>query len=115
MDLPDEVQNEISSARMALEKGNGGKARVCARRAVGEAFRLSEHSKELGRGLSANEILKLIAAADDFPAGVKTAARRLAASVNDEEISLSPVEDALLIIQDLLRAIPGKRGEDTEG
>jgi hypothetical protein len=98
----EEIQKEITSAQKALEDQNEGKARVCARRAVGNAFRLSNHSMEVLQSIGANEILKIIAADEMFSEGVRNAARRLAASVNEGDISLRPVDDALLIIEELL-------------
>lgn len=104
MVLPEEIQSEITSAQKALEDGNDGKARVCARRAVGKAFQFSNPSKEIQRSINANEVLKLIAVNEKFSEKANKAARRLSASVIEAEISLKPVEDALLIIKELLSA-----------
>ena len=101
--LPEKIQSEITSARKALDDGNEGKARVCARRAVGNAFRFSNHTKGNDILISANEILKLIATNENFSEEARKAARRLSANVNEADISLQPVEDALLIIEELLR------------
>ncbi|HUI31130.1 MAG TPA: hypothetical protein VLX91_13040 [Candidatus Acidoferrales bacterium] len=106
-DLPEEIQGELRLAQDAMNLGNEGKARVCARRSVGKAFQAFGHAKGLRPGssgmrvLDANETLKLISVTEEFPAGVREAARRLSASVLEKEISKRPVDDALLIIEEL--------------
>jgi hypothetical protein len=102
MVLPEDVRSELSSAQEASNKGNEGRARVCARRAVGNAFRGSKYWKEDSPPQSVNEILKLISSSDKIPAETRNAARRLSASVLEEDISRRPIEDALLIIEELL-------------
>jgi hypothetical protein len=104
MVLPEEVQSELSSAQEALKGDNIGKARVCARRAVGKAFNLLKYSKKMERPVGVNEILKLIAAAEKFSAEARNAAQRLSANVLEQEISTKPIDDALLIIEELLRS-----------
>lgn len=102
MILPEGIQSELSSAHEALNEGNEGKARVCARRAVGNAFRKSKYWKENERPLSANTVLKLIASSDKISVETRNAARRLSAGVLEEDISRRPIDDALLIIEELL-------------
>jgi len=102
MVLPEEVENELSSAQEALSDGNIGKARVCARRAVGNAFRLSKHFTEFRKVLSAIEIVKLVGSSETFSLEVRKAALRLSASVTEGKISEHPVKDALVIIEGLL-------------
>ncbi len=102
MVLPEEIQSELKSAHEALNDGNEGKARVCARRAVGKAFQISKYSGEVERFISAHEIVKLVARSNKFPAGIREAATRLSASVLEEIISKKPIDDALLIIETLL-------------
>ncbi len=60
--LPTEIESELRQAQAALAEGNDGKARVCARRAVGKAFSLSKYSgSDVCRSaLSATESLKVI-------------------------------------------------------
>ncbi len=101
--IQQDIRNELMQAQAALADGNTGKARVCARRAVGKAFQLSGHAKEIGRLVSANESLKIIAAMTQLPVKVRKAAERLSASVLEEGISQKPVEDALVIIAELLK------------
>ena len=102
-EIPEDIRNELMQAHAALAEGNEGKARVCARRAVGKAFNQSNYFREITRVVSANEILKLLSSDARLSAEVRTAARRLAASVMEEGISKKPVEDALMIIEELLR------------
>jgi hypothetical protein len=105
--LPIEILNELESACKASSDGNLGKARVCARRAVGIAFRLSHHSKGIDGIVTAIEIVRRIAVLQDLPVPVRDAARRLSMSVVDEETSTKPVDDSILIIEGLLRDIQG--------
>jgi hypothetical protein len=50
MNWPDELERELTLARTARLRGNEGRARVCARRAVGIAARLylDEHGVQIG-------------------------------------------------------------------
>jgi len=102
MALPDEIQTEMDAARGALESNNTGKARVCARRAVGKAFAKSKYCKEYERIVNANEIVKLIADDKRFSIKVRDAARRLSTRVTEEGISERPFDDAAAIIEALL-------------
>lgn len=102
-DLPEEIENELRQAQAAVTEGNDGKARVCARRAVGKAFLLSGFSKGVERSVSAIESLKLIAALEELPAEIRDAARRLSVSVAENlPLSEKPVDDATLIVGVLL-------------
>jgi ABC-type lipopolysaccharide export system ATPase subunit len=100
MEMQEDIANELRQAQLALSEGNIGKARVCARRAVGIAYRLSKHSGL--NQISANECLKRIVNISEFPLEVRNAARRLAASVREGTVSDKPVEDALTIIKELI-------------
>ena len=53
---PQEIESELRQAREALADGNDGKARVCARRAVGKAFASSKYSFGINRVVSANSV-----------------------------------------------------------
>ncbi len=104
--LPAEIQFELDSAAAAQKEGNHGKARVCARRAVGKAFVMTEYYTQLIRPVSANESLKLISDNNGLAPDVRDAARRLSTSVAEAEtaqVSKEPVMDALVIIRALLR------------
>lgn len=105
MDLPHEIEAELTLARTAADDGNDGKARVCARRAVGRAFQRSPYSSELTSTQSAIQILRAISMSDVFPADVRKASARLSASVAENDgllVSTRPVEDALVLITYLL-------------
>lgn len=105
MNLPEEIESELTLSRDAAAEGNDGKARVCARRAVGRAFRRSRYSSELTSTQSTTQILKAISTSDLFPPGVRKASARLSASVAENDglsVSMKPVEDALVLITHLL-------------
>lgn len=101
MDLPREIETELEQARRAREEGNDGKARVCARRAVGKAFMSSQYSGEINRSLSATQCLRMISENEGMPAPVREAAVRLSTGVAERTgapVSTQPLEDALVII-----------------
>lgn len=105
MELPVEVAAELAHSVDAADEGNLGKARVCARRAVGKAFMISSYSTGFPSPLSAAQCLKALTEMKDLPEEVRAAARRLATGVaekGDVSISVKPVEDATAIITQLL-------------
>ncbi len=105
MDLPGEIASELEQARKAEAEGNDGKARVCARRAVGRAFMLSNYSAGFPPSFSATQSLKAVIELKDLPEAVRGAATRLSTSVAENSglsISMKPVEDAVIIIHQLL-------------
>ncbi len=92
-------------ARDALTDGNDGKARVCARRAVGKAFQDSRYRTRFPSAQSTPQILKAISGSEVFPPDVREIAERLAASVAENNgllVSSHPVEDAVGLIIYLL-------------
>lgn len=104
MELPEEIEAELSRAREAEKEGNDGKARVCARRAVGKAFTLSRYPAEPAPALSTTQILNIISADGTLAEGVREAAGRLATSIAENKglsVSAHPVRDALIIISGL--------------
>ncbi len=103
MKLPKEILSELESANAAINGANMGKARVCARRAVGAAYLLSITSPVAKQSLSAIQILRIIGELEKLPDEVKSAAKRLSASVSMGEISSDPIGDAQIIIGELLR------------
>lgn len=105
MDLPEEIELELDRARTAETEGNHGKARVCARRAVGRAFMLSGYSAGLPASASAVQCLKAVSESDEFSRDARDAARRLLAGVTENggsSVSLKPIEDAVIVITRLL-------------
>ncbi len=105
MDLPGEIASELEQAQKAEAEGNDGKARVCARRAVGRAFMLSTYSTGFPPSFSATQSLKAVIELNDVPEAVRAAATRLSTGVAGNKglsISVNPVEDAVVIINQLL-------------
>ncbi len=112
--LPADILAELRDAIQAESLGNDGKARVCARRAVGKAFALTKYFGRSGRPVSATESLKIILDLDETSLAARDAARRLSTSVTEaknSQISTKTVDDALIIIRELLAdrrsALPG--------
>jgi len=103
--LPQEVQLELYTAQDALKSGNLGRARVCARRAVARAYEKSDLNPHPGHPISAMEVLKRLSQIENLRPELQNAIRRLSASVadNDMQISTMPIEDALSIIEFILR------------
>lgn len=99
-----QIQRELATAEAALQAGNHGKARVCARRAVGLATEawLEQHDRPwLG---DAMEYLRRIQNDASFPASVREAAERLTTSVpkqHEAPFTADPIGDANLIIAHL--------------
>jgi hypothetical protein len=95
------IDVELTRAKKALEEGNSGMARVCARRACGISisFRL-QNDPHSGYGESAMNQLKSIQNDDSVPVKIKDAARGLLTNVSDQTtlpFSFNPVGDAELI------------------
>lgn len=107
MELPVEVEAELSRAREAEKDGNNGRARVCARRAVGKAFAMSNYPKHQAPALSTTQILNILSADETLAEEIRAAAERLAASVavdHGESVSVYPLQDALTIISGILES-----------
>ncbi len=96
------IQREIDAAREALRAGHQGRARVCARRAAGNA--LAWLQTRLGKpqwGSDALHRLQGLNADPDVPPGVAAAAGRLIANISKQFTygsSEDPLQDALRII-----------------
>ena len=100
-----QIDRELAAAQAALQAGNEGKARVCARRAVGLAAEawLERHADRLWRG-DAMEYLRQIQQEASFPSPVREAAERLSTSVpkqHEAPFTADPIGDAKLIIAHL--------------
>lgn len=103
----EQIEKEFSAAREALKIGNDGKARVCARRAAGQAITwfLSKFPKK-GWGTDAMSQLQSLKDDDSFPQEVRHAAERLTTKVSDRfnyQFSTDPIHDAQIIIQHIER------------
>jgi hypothetical protein len=105
----DRIEEELDAARAALASGNEGKARVCARRAAGEAI-ARYRMKTPAPGWPADALGLLLALRDDpsFSAGARDAAGRLTAKVSDRHaMSTDPIGDAAVIIDECARRTAG--------
>jgi hypothetical protein len=97
------IDAELTRAKKALEEGNIGMARVCARRACGNAisFWLEENPHQ-GYGESSMNQLRSIQTDDKIPKEVKDAAKRLTVQIFNQScssISSDPINDANTIIK----------------
>lgn len=97
------IENEISMAKKALEEGNAGKARVCARRAAGIAisYWLESHP-EINWGESAISLLNNLKEYRQMPDKIREAAIRLTTSVKNKnltEFTEDPLQDSSIIIK----------------
>jgi hypothetical protein len=95
------IDVELTRAKKALEEGNIGMARVCARRACGNAisFWLEDNPRQ-GYGESAMNQLRSIQSNDTVPKEVKDAAERLTTHVtnqSDSPFSDEPITDAKIL------------------
>jgi hypothetical protein len=95
------IDAELNKAKKALEEGNIGMARVCARRACGSAisFWLEDNPRQ-GYGESAMNQLRSVQSDDTLPKKVKDAAERLTTKVADQTappFSNEPITDAEII------------------
>jgi len=95
------IDVELTRAKKAMEEGNIGMARVCARRACGisVSFWLEDNPRQ-DYGESAMNQLRSIQSDDTVPKEVKDAAERLTTKVADQTtspITDDPIEDASII------------------
>ncbi len=95
------IDAELNRANKALEEGNIGMARVCARRACGNAisFWLEDNPRQ-DYGESAMNQLRSIQSDDIVPKEVKDAAERLTTHVtnqSDSPFTSDPIADAKIL------------------
>ena len=95
------IDAELNRAKKALEEGNIGMARVCARRACGNAisFWLEDNPRQ-GYGESAMNQLRSIQSDDTLPREIKDAAERLTTHVanqSDLKFTADPIADAKIL------------------
>jgi len=98
----EEIEKEFASAREALKIGNDGKARVCARRAVGHALEWYL-TKFPGEGWGMDAMTRLVKLKEDksFPEEIREAAARLTARISGQftyPYKTNPEEDAGIIV-----------------
>ena len=95
------IDAELNRAKQAVEEGNIGMARVCARRACGNAisFWLQNNPRD-SYGESVMNQLRSIQSDETIPTEVKDAAERLTTKVADQTTSPfsdDPITDAEII------------------
>ena len=95
------IDAELSRAKKAVEEGNIGMARVCARRACGNAISFwLQNNPDHNYGESVMNQLRSIQSDDTIPKEVKYAAERLTTKVADQTtspLSDDPITDAEII------------------
>ena len=100
------IDAELSRVNQALEEGNIGMARVCARRACGISISFwLENNPRQGYGESAMNQLRSIQSDDTIPKEVQDAAERLTTKVADQTtspLSDDPITDAKIITNHFL-------------
>ena len=98
----EQIEKELATAREALKTGNEGKARVCARRAAGQAI-VWFMTKFPRPDWGADALSQLAHLQDDrtFPREIRDAAVRLTTKISDRftyPFTSKPVDDARLIV-----------------
>jgi hypothetical protein len=98
-----QAESELNNGIKALNIGNVGKARVCARRACFAIidFWLKDHS-EHNWGNNAMSVLESLKDQVSFPFEVREAAKRLTSKVDQSfstRFAENPIDDAKIIIQ----------------
>ena len=100
------IDVELTRARKAMEEGNDGMARVCARRACGISISFwLENNPRKGYGESAMNQLRSIQSDDTVPKEVKDAAERLTTHVtnqSDSSFTDDPIADAKILTNHFL-------------
>ena len=95
------IDAELNRGKLAEEEGNIGMARVCARRACGNAISFwLQNNPRHSYGESAMNKLRSIQSEDTVPNEVKDAAERLTAKVedpSDSKITNDPIADSRII------------------
>ncbi len=108
--LVEELRREFGDAHQSRARGNEGRARVCARRAAGWAIGWYAESQALAeRHTNALEHLRWFVHYPGAKEELRAAAERLTMKVNPEgklSHDEDPLEDARLIIRDLLGIDP---------
>ena len=102
MNWMEDIELEMRRAREAQQKGNSGKARTSARRAVGLAVEeLQKRFPDTSYGRDFITQLRSLAADPALPQAARDAADRLQARLmpDFQSRSLNPVEDAAIILE----------------
>ena len=98
----EQIEKEFETAREALKTGNDGKARVCSRRAAGQAITwfLTQNPRQ-GWGTDSMGQLSRLKNDPMFPQEIREAAVRLTTKISDRftyPFTTSPIDDAQRII-----------------
>jgi hypothetical protein len=100
------IEAELSRAKQAVEEGNVGMARVCARRACGISISFwLEDNPRSNYGESAMNQLRSIQSDDTVPKEIKDAAERLTTKVAGQTtlpFSDDPITDAKILTNHFL-------------
>jgi hypothetical protein len=104
----EEIEKELAMAEAALLETNEGKARVCARRAVGLAMQasLERCPRPEWRGDAMHQ-LRQIQQEESFPLPIRQAAERLSTKITQRDtapFTSNPIADARVIIAYLMSA-----------
>ena len=95
------IDAELSRAKQAVNEGNIGMARVCARRACGNAISFwLQNNPDHSYGESVMNQLRSIQSDDTIPKEVKDAAERLTTQVanqSDSTFTADPIADAEIL------------------
>jgi hypothetical protein len=106
-DALERIASEFATAEEAAREGNGGKVRVCARRAAGVAMSYwLQSNPRPGWGVDALSQLRAAGQDADLPPHVREAAQRLTAKVTERFTSpfpTDPVEDSKTVIDHFLQ------------
>ncbi|MBK9246604.1 MAG: hypothetical protein IPM69_00450 [Ignavibacteria bacterium] len=97
-----QINDELLTAKIAIDNGNEGKARVCARRAV-QIILQSKIGVSNGYTFSAMSALQYLIDSTEYPEIIRQAAGRLKgglrAKLEGNVFSENPIEDAEIIIR----------------
>ena len=97
------IENELSLAKKALNDGNNGKARVCARRAAGIAISYwLEFQPKMNWGESSINLLNEVKNYKPLKEEIRLAAERLTTSVSKKDslqFTADPMYDSKIIIE----------------
>jgi len=117
MDMTSDIRRELRWAREALAEGNRGKARTCARRAVGiAATELQRIDNAFDLGTDFISQIRSIAADNRFPGDIRAAASRLQSRISQEftSASIDPIHDAEIVLSELMKRLGGDQARSSE-
>ena len=103
MSWEEELERELKAGALAEEQGNRGRARVCARRAVGGVLAELNRQREVNSGNDVVKNLERFLQEEELPGTVFKAGNRLRSRVRSDFSSSSehPLDDARILIDHL--------------